>query len=137
MTFSLEDFVDVISDSRGKIVRIASGVDVLRITSLAGTKRAAHYHKESCHWCVLISGSMTYYERPEFSSNKPTKYEIKKYEIKPGNYFYTGPMVEHLMVFNEDSVFDCYSSGSRKQGDYENDLVRIDWDLEKIFNEDN
>lgn len=124
---------ETIKDERGEIRKIAQNVDVLQIVSLKGSRRAAHYHKKTAHLCKLLSGSMTYYEREviytELAIVKPTKLEIK-----PGDYFYTGPCKEHLMVFNEDSIFDCYSYGSRNREDYENDLVRIPYDLEEIYN---
>ena len=38
------------------------------------------------------------------------------------------------MVSKEDTIFDCYSYGSRTKEDYEKDLVRISHDLEDIYN---
>lgn len=119
----------VFSDERGEIRTIAQGVDVLNITSKKGSKRAAHYHKYSSHLCKLHNGKMFYYERPAGYNVRP-----KKIEINPGDYFYTGEKIEHLMVFIEDSEFDCYSFGSRNKEDYENDLVRLSFDLEEIYN---
>lgn len=120
---------EIIEDNRGKIIKIAKNVDVLRITSKKNTKRASHYHKKSSHICVLISGEMLYYERPTDSNIKPIKIKIK-----PGDYFITKNMIDHLMVFNKDSIFDCYSFGSRNKMDYEKDLVRLDYDMENLYN---
>ncbi len=120
---------ETIKDERGEIRKIAQNVDVLQIVSLKGSRRASHYHKTSSHLCVLLSGSMTYYEKPSNQSIRPTKIKIE-----PGYYFYTGPQIDHLMVFEADSIFDCYSYGSRNKEDYENDLVRIPYDLEEIYN---
>lgn len=124
------DFEVLNEDARGEIISIAKNVDVLRIFSNKGSKRAMHYHKKSSHLCVLLSGAMTYIGKPTKKNVKPT---IVK--IKPGDYFFTDKMVDHLMVFTKDSVFDCYSFGSRKKKDYENDLVRLDYDLEKMYND--
>ena len=118
-----------IKDERGEIRRIAQNVDVLRITSVKGSKRASHRHLHSSHLCVLLSGSMTYYEKPVGQNIKPIKLKIN-----PGDYFYTGKQIDHLMLFDEDSVFDCYSYGSRNQESYENDLIRLDYDLENMYN---
>ncbi len=119
---------EIIKDDRGEIKKIAENVDVLSIFSYKGKKRASHYHLLSSHLCKLLSGKMLYYERPANSNIKPIKLEIN-----PGDYFFTGKLLEHLMVFIEDSVFDCYSFGSRNKENYEKDLVRIDWDLQNIF----
>lgn len=118
------------SDERGIIEGIVEDVDfksVLRITSLAGTIRANHFHKEDYHHCLLESGKMEYFERPVGSTDKPTKMLIKA-----GQVFYTRPMVEHAMKFTKDSVFWCYSKLSRKQKDYESDTVRLKFDLTKV-----
>lgn len=120
---------ETIADERGAIKKIAIAVDVLNITSKKGSKRAAHYHKFSSHLCRLLTGKMLYYERAALSNERPTKIEIN-----PGDYFFTDKQVEHLMVFLEDSEFDCFSFGSREKADYEKDLVRIDWDLQDIYN---
>jgi hypothetical protein len=117
------------TDERGDIQTIAQNVDVLNITSKKGSKRAAHYHKFSSHLCKLNYGEISYYERPATSQEKPIKVTIN-----PGDYFFSDKMVEHLMKFEDDSEFLCFSFGSRNKEDYENDLVRIDWDLEEIYN---
>ena len=61
------------SDHRGNNKLIAQNVDVLRITSKNGSKHGAHYHLTGSHLCVVISGSLIYYERPVNSNIKPTK----------------------------------------------------------------
>jgi quercetin dioxygenase-like cupin family protein len=110
-------------DERGEIKTIVEGQafsSVLRISSKAGAVRANHYHKTDYHYCLLESGRMEYYERPVGSQDKPLCLVIK-----PGQVFYTGPMLEHAMKFLEDSVFWCYSRNSRAQADYESDTVRV------------
>ena len=126
----IREMFETYCDERGEIKKIAQNVDVLNISSKKNSKRAAHYHKSSSHLCKLLSGKMLYYERKALSKDLPIKLEIN-----PGQYFYTGPKIEHLMVFLEDSIFDCYSFGSRSQNKYEEDLVRIDWDLQDIYNQ--
>ena len=41
-------------------------------------------------------------------------------------------MMEHLMVFAQDSEMWCHSTGDRDQGSYEQDLVRLEYDLDKL-----
>jgi hypothetical protein len=116
------------SDHRGVIQEICKGVDVLRITSKKDTIRANHYHKATNHWCLVHSGVIAYFERPVGSDEIPT---IKLFY--PGEIFYTGPMLEHTMLFLQDTEFWCFSGGDRTQENYENDLVRIPVPLNIVY----
>jgi uncharacterized RmlC-like cupin family protein len=116
------------ADNRGTIEEICKGSDVLRIKSVAGSKRASHYHKTTNHWCVVLSGCIRYYERPVGSNELPT-YTL----YQPGDLFFTGPMLEHTMAFSVDTEFFCFSGGDRNQENYENDLVRLPEDLDVCY----
>jgi len=89
------------------------------ITSKKGTIRANHYHKTDWHFCYILEGSIDYYHRRVGEKNPPALVKIKKGEI-----FFTPPMVEHAMVFHEDTVFLTLGGNSRVQSEYESDLVR-------------
>lgn len=117
---SIEKFVD----ERGEITTWLKNCDILSVTSKTGTNRANHYHKNSGHLTIVTKGSIHYYERPVGSTEKPT---YKKYIT--GEKFWTGPMIEHQMVFDEDSEFWFFSTGCRSQNEYENDLVRLNFNL--------
>ena len=93
---------------------------IVIITSKSGVQRANHYHKEDYHYCYVVSGTIEYFERPACSLILP-----KKYIIKTGEMFYTGPNIEHCMYFPEDTTFLTVGGRTREQKDYENDLVRI------------
>ena len=95
---------ETIKEHRGEIRKIAKGVDVLNITSKKGSRRADHFHKFSSHLCKLLFGKMLYFERPANSQIKPIKLEIN-----PGDYFYSKNMVEHSMIFLENSndIYKC------------------------------
>ena len=90
------------------------------IESKKGSIRANHYHKVDWHYCYIISGSIEYYYRPTNSDKEPIKILIIA-----GQVFYTPPMVEHAMVFPEDTIFLTLGGGTRLHEDYENDLVRV------------
>jgi len=90
------------------------------IESKKGSLRANHYHKVDWHYCYIISGSIEYYYRPVNSDQEPMKLLIKT-----GQVFYTPPMVEHAMVFPEDTIFLTLGGGTRLHEDYEDDLVRV------------
>jgi hypothetical protein len=67
-----------------------------------------------------MSGSIEYYHRPTGSTEEP-----EKLLIKTGELFFTGNMVDHAMVFPEDTVFLTFGRNSRTQEVYEADVVRI------------
>jgi hypothetical protein len=116
-------------DERGYIQDVAEGEQV--IFTRAGFSRASHFHKSSGHICVLTRGSMDYYERRTGSDDKPIKLTL----IAPVR-FDTGPMLDHTMKFLEDSEFYCKrTGGSYTHEQYENDIVRLGYSLEDVYNE--
>ena len=110
-------------DLRGKIQPLVDKMmrSAVMIESKAGSIRANHYHKTDWHYCYVLNGSIDYYHRPVNSSNDPEKVIVKK-----GQLFFTPPMVEHAMVFHEDTNFLTLGRNSREQEVYEMDVVRID-----------
>ena len=112
-------------DNRGTIQNLVSLNETqihsaVLIESKKGSIRANHYHKVDWHYCYIISGSIEYYYRPTNSDKEPIKILINT-----GQVFYTPPMVEHAMVFPEDTIFLTLGGGTRIHEDYENDLVRV------------
>lgn len=90
------------------------------ITSKKGTVRANHFHHTDWHYCYVVEGEIEYFERPHGSTEKP-----KKYVIHQGQMFFTGPMVDHAMVFTKDTTFITWGRNSRAQEVYEADVERI------------
>ena len=45
--------------------------------------------------------------------------------VKVGELFWTPPMVDHAMVFTQDTEFLTFGRNSRAQAVYEADVVRI------------
>ena len=108
-------------------VKIDKGLNVdqrmescVLIESKAGTQRANHYHRTDWHYCYVLDGEIHYYERPHGSAEAATKYVITK-----GQLFFTGPMLDHTMVFTKDTAFLTWGRNSRAQEVYEADIVRI------------
>jgi quercetin dioxygenase-like cupin family protein len=91
----------------------------LLISSKAGTVRANHYHKTDWHYCYVVSGRIEYYHRPAGSTAEP-----ESVVVRAGEMFFSPAMVEHAMVFPEDTVFLTLSRNARDQAAYEDDLVR-------------
>jgi dTDP-4-dehydrorhamnose 3,5-epimerase-like enzyme len=110
-------------DNRGAIQTLADA-DIRTaqiITSRKGTVRANHYHKTDWHYCYVVAGSIDYYHRPVGSKTKP-----EHILVKTGQVFFTPPMVEHAMVFPEDTTFLNLAGNKRDQKHYEEDLVRVE-----------
>jgi quercetin dioxygenase-like cupin family protein len=111
------------ADERGAIQTLVNGdvESVQIITSKKGTVRANHYHKEDSHNIYVIAGSLRYYCRPVGSAAKPNEVVVL-----PGQMIFTGPLVEHAVLFLEDCTFINMASKSREQAAYEADLVRVE-----------
>lgn len=110
------------ADTRGAIQPL---VDVpmescVLIESRKGAVRANHFHRTDWHYCYVLSGSIDYYHRPQGSSATP-----KKVHVRAGEMFFTPPLVEHAMLFPEDTVFLAFGRNSRAQEVYEADVVRV------------
>lgn len=90
------------------------------ITSVAGSTRANHYHRSDSHYMFVVSGSFDYYWRTA-GSDAPLGHIL----AKPGDLVFTPAMVEHLVVFREDSAFINFSDQRRDQEAYEADIVRL------------
>lgn len=122
MSSAITELPEPITDDRGSIQLLINHPigSVTLIKSKKGSIRANHYHKEDDHYCYLISGCIEYYHRPT-GSTEPLKIEI----IKPGQQFYTPPMVDHTMKFLEDSMFFAFAKRKRDPNSYESDVVRV------------
>lgn len=109
-------------DARGKIQPLVDRImkSAVLIDSKAGSLRANHYHLTDWHYCYVVSGCIEYFHRPTGSEEEPTKLTVKA-----GEMVFTPPMVDHGMVFPEDTVFLTLSRNPRDQEAYEKDVVRI------------
>jgi quercetin dioxygenase-like cupin family protein len=110
------------ADQRGQIQPL---VDLpmescVLIDSRKGSVRANHYHRSDWHFCYVLSGSIEYLHRPHGSSAKPGRVLVRE-----GQLFFTPPMVEHAMLFPQDTRFLVLGRNSRSQEVYEADVVRI------------
>lgn len=107
-------------DYRGSISNIADGKlgDVAVISSVKGSVRANHYHKNDWHLSYLISGKMEY----RWLSLDSQDHGIML--INEGRLFYTPPNTIHRMTFLEDSIFVAVSKLGRNQENYEADTIR-------------
>ena len=110
-------------DRRGAIQPLVNGgfESAQLITCKKGAVRANHYHKSDWHYCYMVYGSMRYYTRPTGSTEDPVWMLVSA-----GQTIYTPPMEDHAMEFLEDSAFVNFAGRPRDQGDYEDDLVRIE-----------
>jgi dTDP-4-dehydrorhamnose 3,5-epimerase-like enzyme len=109
-------------DERGSIQPL---VDIpmescVLITSKKGTVRANHFHHTDWHYCYVLDGVIEYYEKTHDTHDQPAKHVFTK-----GQMFFTGPMLDHAMVFAEDTSFLVWGRNSRAQEVYEADVERI------------
>ena len=109
-------------DARGRIQPIVDMMmmSAVIIESKKGSLRANHYHKTDWHYCYVLSGSIKYYHRPTGSDVEP-KCEM----VNVGEMVFTPPMVDHGMIFTEDTKFLTLSRNPRDQKTYEADVVRV------------
>ena len=109
-------------DARGEIENLidAPFTSAAVIRSVKGAVRGNHYHKTDYHYCWLQSGGMVYLHRPAGQSGLP-----KRWTIKPGQMFYTPPMVEHAMEFTKNSVLLVFARNNREMAHYEADTIRV------------
>jgi len=117
--------IEPYKDERGSIQSLVSMEEpamgsAVWITSKKGSIRGNHYHKKDWHYCYVVSGSIEYHHRPVNSPQTP-----ERLLIKAGEMFYTPPMIEHAMLFPEETVFLTLGGGARTPEAYEEDLVRV------------
>ncbi len=110
-------------DERGAIYPVVDEVmeSCVIITSKKGTVRANHYHKTDWHYCYVMEGEIEYHWRPTGETITPRKVTIGK-----GECFFTPPMVDHAMLFNQDTTFLTLGRNPRDQKSYEADIERIE-----------
>lgn len=110
-------------DARGRIQNLLLRPinSVARITSRAGTVRANHYHKTDWHYAFVESGCIEYHWAP---LDDLTKVTISLH--RPGDMFFSPPMVAHAMVFPEDTVFYTFAQNIRSHDNHESDVVRVE-----------
>ena len=114
--------LDAHKDDRGAIQPLVD-MDMkscVLITSKKGSVRANHYHTTDWHFCYVLDGEIDYYHRPTGSNQEPEKVRIRK-----GELCFTPPMVDHEMIFIEETTFLTLGRNSRSQEVYEADVVRI------------
>ena len=111
------------SDLRGGIQPLVDRTiqSAVLITSKKGTVRANHYHKTDWHYCYVLEGRIEYHHRAHGSDAAPDAVIVEK-----GQLFFTPPMVDHAMVFLEDTTFLTLGRNSRAQEVYEADVERIE-----------
>ena len=118
-------------DDRGVIQMIFENCSIgsiSRISTNPGNWRARHTHPNDNHYCEVLSGEMECYERKTGTNDKPTK-EI----CKAGDVIFTPSGVDHEMVFNVFTIFNCYSKLPRTAENYEKETIRFPESLKEIY----
>ena len=98
----------------------------MKSASLIVTKpnswRANHYHKKDWHFIYVLEGTFEYYFRKTDSKDK-----IKKIVVKKDQLLFTGHLVDHAMLYTEETKILVLSKNPRDQKTYEEDTARIDF----------
>ena len=84
--------------------------------------RANHYHKKDWHFIYVLKGTFEY-----FFKKTNTDEKIQKKIVKKGELLFTGPLVDHAMLYTEETEILVLSKNPRDQKTYEEDTVRIDF----------
>ena len=92
------------------------------IVSQPNSWRANHFHKTDWHFIYVLRGQFEYFFRKTNS-----KEEIKKKIVKKGELLFTGPLIDHAMIYTEETEIIVLSKNPRDQKTYEEDTVRIDF----------
>ena len=88
--------------------------------------RANHYHKKDWHFIYVLEGTFEYYFKKTNSNEKIQKKIVKKEDL-----LFTGPLIDHAMLYTEETKILVLSKNPRDQKTYEEDTVRIDFMNEK------
>ena len=111
------------TDRRGTIMNIADGSlgDVAYITSLAGSIRANHLHKQDWHLTFLITGEMNYeWQDPDEEKQNNLR------AITVGQLIFTPPNTPHKMTFTQNSTFIAISRMNRSHKEYSADTIALE-----------
>ena len=111
-------------DERGSIQPLCdlNMKSVSIITTKKNSWRANHYHKTDWHYIYVLKGQFDYFFKKTNSSEK-----TKKLVVKKGQLLFTGPMVDHAMLYTEETEILVVSKNPRDQKTYEEDTVRINF----------
>ena len=88
--------------------------------------RANHYHKKDWRFIYVLEGTFEYYFKRTNSNEKIQKKIVKKEDL-----LFTGPLIDHAMLYTEETKILVLSKNPRDQKTYEEDTVRIDFMNEK------
>ena len=108
-------------DDRGEITDILTKENieyVTLITSVKGTNRGNHYHKQTVQIVYILKGSM------KLLTQMPDNPVVATILAK-GDVAVTEPMERHAMIALEDSEFMVFTRGIRGGEDYEKDTFRL------------
>jgi len=109
-------------NGNGAIRNIAFGAfgGIALIESTPRSIRSNHYHKTDWHYLLVVEGIVHYYYRPAGSKAEPTLLIAR-----PGDVFFTPPMMEHAVFTPTTSRMVSISRLARRHADHEADLVRV------------
>jgi oxalate decarboxylase/phosphoglucose isomerase-like protein (cupin superfamily) len=114
-------------DNRGEIidVMVKEKIEyVTLITSVAGSARGNHYHKETVQWVYILRGKI------KLLTQMPGGPVVETI-LEKGTLAMTAPMERHAMIAMKNSAFMVFTRGKRGGENYEKDTYRLSKPLQK------
>ncbi len=109
-------------DERGTITDLVTGERfdaVALITSVKGSVRGNHYHRETLQVIYVVRG------RIEIVTQMPGG-PVRRTTATAGDLVRTPPVERHAVVALEDAELIVFTRGPRAGGDFESDTYRLD-----------
>jgi quercetin dioxygenase-like cupin family protein len=111
-------------DARGSIADILEDETIEHVsvlTTVKGSVRGNHYHRETNQWLYIVSGALQYAIRNADG--------ISSGIVRTGDVLHTGPMESHALVAIEDTTMVVMTRGPRGGREYESDTYRLEQPL--------
>jgi oxalate decarboxylase/phosphoglucose isomerase-like protein (cupin superfamily) len=108
-------------DARGSIADILEDElieHVSILTTVRGSVRGNHYHRETYQWVYIVSGKLRYVTHTD---GGPALAGV----VRAGDVLMTGPMESHAMEALEDTTMVVMTRGPRGGREYESDTFRL------------
>jgi quercetin dioxygenase-like cupin family protein len=107
-------------DARGSIADILEDETIEHVsllTTVKGSVRGNHYHRETDQWLYIVTGALEYAIRNADG--------ISSGVVRAGDVLQTGPMESHALVAIEDTTMVVMTRGPRGGREYESDTYRL------------
>jgi dTDP-4-dehydrorhamnose 3,5-epimerase-like enzyme len=109
-------------DARGSIADILEDEPIEHVsilTTVAGSVRGNHLHRETYQWLYIVSGALGY-------ATQGGDAAVERGVVRAGDVLMTGPMEAHAIEALEDTTMVVLTRGPRGGREYESDTYRLE-----------